>query len=223
MAAQQHLINRRGRTPEKPPPRSFRPSSTASRSTPPPAATSGTTMTGNIDSRRRHAVVDGWTLWQPSSRRQSQAYARVPPLIASPPPLRTGTVDRPPPVPGREPATGTPGARKTSRRSCRIARRFAEGSVIVFARPGPHSALGGPVPAKDVRRWPLTRRWSVSPPIPRRGNSPSPFPFPLPSGRGQRGVAVGERRAGQPLSPLVSAPRRDHGIPGSSVTVSTAS
>jgi hypothetical protein len=70
-----------------------------------------------------------------------------------------------------------------------IAHRFAEGSVFDFARPGPHAALGGPVPATCGSSGVAVKASSL------RSSSPSPLPSPPPRGEGEAG---GGRGGGTP-------------------------
>ena len=109
---------------------------------------------------------------------------------------------RPPPAPWCRSltATGTPGARTTSRRSYRIARRFAGGSARVFARPGPHFNRGDQSGKGCLQRSRLWRS-SFPPKSPRLGVSPTPLPSPLPFGRRETGGgAAREQIDGPPPS-----------------------
>jgi hypothetical protein len=95
---------------------------------------------------------------------------------------------------GSRAATVTPGPRSTAGRSCRIARWFADGSVLVFARPGPRETRGDQS-GKGLVSGGRYAANVIEPPVPRFGESLSPFPFPLPSGRGQRRVDLGKKTA----------------------------
>ena len=111
-------------------------------------------------------------------------------------------------------ATVTPGARSTSRRSCRslIGSLKAVASlpaVVGFCSSRPPFDFGGDGPAKDFQRWPLRGERDRSP-YPPAGGSPPPLPSPPPRGEGETEGGRGEKgssptgtdrtvRAGRPL------------------------
>ena len=114
-------------------------------------------------------------------------------------------------------ATVPPGTRSTSRRSCRIAGRFAEGNVRVFARPGPHAISGGPAPAKvRFERCRRARRERADFPhsLPRRGSFPHFLSVPSPlRAKGNGGWLGEDRTPARPVIALELCPNAPHDSP----------
>jgi hypothetical protein len=112
----------------------------------------------------------------------------------------------------RSPATVTPGA---PRRSCRIAGRSADGSVMVFARPGPQFMWGDQT-GKGCESGVAECVDRDRPPIPRRGLPPLLFRLFPPRGEGETGGGAGAGTA--PRSPAMRepGPTRDSAPPCSS-------
>ena len=96
-------------------------------------------------------------------------------------------------VAGRVPASATPAARRTSRRSWHPHPRHAVGIAIVLARPGPQMTVGGPVRQGWCAADAATRRAIIIPPLPPVGEIlPPPSRSPSQQWRGKRRVAAGE-------------------------------
>jgi hypothetical protein len=98
---------------------------------------------------------------------------------------------------GSRTATVTPGPRSIARRSCRIANGFADGSVLVLARSGPHTTWGDQYGKDWSEQWPLNGACVRFPLSPGGGIS---LPLPVPP-LIREGAAEGGREGAGPGPP----------------------